>query len=114
KSAFSVLSRFKGMPQFEWIQEIIPVIESKMGLVPKGKEVISFDANVDYKGLNHITILFNAIINKRVLKISYHPFTETKPIHYSLHPYHLRQYNNRWFVFGYNSELNNPCWVLAL
>src|SRR5690606_728112 len=25
-----------------------------------------------------------------------------------------RQYNNRWFVFGYNSELNNPCWVLAL
>lgn len=50
-------------------------------------------------GLNHYTELFNAIINKQALKVVYRPnFKEAHA--YTFHPYHLKQYNNRWFVFG--------------
>ncbi len=45
-SAIHVLSRFKGMPQFEWINEIIPILETKLGLVNVENEILSFDSNI--------------------------------------------------------------------
>ena len=60
KSALQVLSRFKGIPQFEFINEIIPAIESKLGLVSLEREVMSFENNLDYEGSKFITPLFNA------------------------------------------------------
>ena len=114
KSAMSVLSRFKGMPQFEWINEIIPVVESKMGLVGQEKQAISFDHNLDYSGLHHITPLFNAIVHQKVLRINYRDFKRSEDYLFIFHPYHLRQYNNRWFMFGYNAQQDVPTWNLAL
>ncbi len=114
KSAIMVLSRFKGMPQFEWINEIIPLLESKMGLVKTEKEVITFESNPDYVGLHHIPVLFNAIVNKRVLKITYRDFKSSVAYDVELHPYHLRQYNSRWFVFGYNPSWPDKIQNLAL
>jgi len=38
KSAIHVLTRFKGMPQFEWVNEIIPALETKLGLVATERE----------------------------------------------------------------------------
>jgi hypothetical protein len=32
----------------------------------------------------------------------------------NLHPYHLKQYNNRWFLFGRNEEKNSSTWNLAI
>lgn len=31
-----------------------------------------------------------------------------------IHPYFLKQYNNRWFLFGYNPEKKKYDWNLAL
>lgn len=114
KSAIQVLSRFKGMPQFEFINEIIPAIESKLGLISLEKEVMSFENNLDYEGLKFITPLFNAIVNKRVLIIEYQDFKSLLPYSISFHPYYLKQYNNRWFVFGYNEFTKNENWNMAL
>ena len=114
KSAITVLSRFKGMPQFEWTNEIIPLLESKMGLVNTDTEVISFESNPDYVGLPNIPILFNAIVNKRVLKITYRNFKSSVAYDVELHPYHIRQYNSRWFVFGYTESWPDKTQSLAL
>ena len=109
-----VLSRFKGMPQFEWVYEIIPAIESKLGLVKTEKEVISFDSNIDYEGLINITPLFDAIINRRVLLIDYQDFRSPVPYEIKFHPYYLKQYNNRWFVLGLNPKRKSTIQNLAL
>jgi predicted DNA-binding transcriptional regulator YafY len=114
KSAVTVLSRFKGMPQFEWVNEIIPAIESKLGLIKLEKEVISFDSNIDYEGLVFITPLFNAIVNKRMLRITYQDFRSPVPYEIEFHPYYLKQYNNRWFVLGLNPERSDKIQNLAL
>lgn len=114
KSALLVLSRFKGMPQFEWINEIIPAIESKLGLVKTDQEVIAFDNNVDYEGLMNITPIFNAIVNKRVLKISYQDFRSPIPYDVLFHPHYLKQFNNRWFAFGLNPSTRIANWNIAL
>ncbi|MEZ7867608.1 MAG: WYL domain-containing protein [Paludibacteraceae bacterium] len=114
KSALQIFSRFSGTPQFAWVNEMIPMLETKFGLIERKKEVISFESNIDLKGLEYLTPLFNAIINERVLKIIYQDFKSSEPYELIFHPYYLKQYNNRWFVFGLNLENQNPTWNLAL
>jgi len=104
RSALMVLSRFKGMPQFEWVQEMIPKIEQTFMLDARNDEIIGFEQNVDLKGLNYFGELFNAILHKKVLKIKYKSFKRNEVIEQTIHPWFLKQYNNRWFLFGKNQE----------
>lgn len=114
KSALQIFSRFSGTPQFEWVNEMIPMLESKFGLIERRNEVISFESNIDLKGLHFLTPLFNAIFNERVLLVEYKDFKSSEPFEITFHPYYIKQYNNRWFVFGLNSDNQVPNWNLAL
>jgi predicted DNA-binding transcriptional regulator YafY len=114
KSAVQIMSRIKGAAQFDFLNEIIPTLESKLGLITTDKEVMSFDNNLDYEGMKYITPLFEAIINKQVLNITYQDFRSAEPYNIIFHPYYLKQYNNRWFVFGYNALTKNGKWNMAL
>ena len=113
KKAISILQRFEGSPEFEWVNQLGPLLNDKFGLQNQEKKVMSLESNIDYKGYDYITPLFNAIINKTVLKVKYEPFGKDS---YDIifHPYFLKQYNNRWFVFGLNEFNHNPQWNLAL
>ena len=113
-SAIDILSNFKGMPQFEWVNELLPKL--KQGIAPAGVAgtIIEFDSNIYLKGIEHLGVLYNAIYYKKVLAISYQPFENKEPFDLILHPYFLKQYNNRWFLFGYNPENGKYDWNLAL
>lgn len=113
KNAISILQRFEGSPEFEWINELGPLLNDKFGLKNQDKKVMSLESNIDYKGYDYITTLFNAIINKTVLSVNYEPFGK-ESYEVIFHPYFLKQYNNRWFVFGYNEFNQIPQWNLAL
>lgn len=113
KNAISILNRFEGSPEFEWVNQLGPLLNDKFGLKNQDKKVMSLESNIDYKGYDFITPLFNAIINKTVIKVNYEPFGKD-PYDVIFHPYFLKQYNNRWFVFGYNEFNQNQCWNLAL
>lgn len=114
RSAVQVISRFSGTPEFEWVNEMIPLLESKFGLIQKNAQVISFQSNIDLIGLEFITPLFNAIVNERALLINYQDFRSNEPYDIHFHPYHLKQYNSRWFAFGLNMDKKIPTWNLAL
>lgn len=114
KSALQIFSRFSGTPQFEWVNELIPRLESKFGLIDREKEVISFHSNLDLKGIHFIAPIFNSIIHERVLKINYKDFKSKESYQFPFHPYYLKQYNERWFVFGLNTKKNVSNWNLAL
>lgn len=113
KNAISILQRFEGSPEFEWVNQLGPLLNDKFGLKDQSQKVMSLESNIDYKGYEYITPLFNAIINKCVIKVRYAPFNKSEYI-VTLHPYYLKQYNNRWFVFGYNEFNQNQYWNLAL
>jgi predicted DNA-binding transcriptional regulator YafY len=114
KSALQIFSRFSGTPQFEWVNEMIPMLESKFGLIERKSEIISFESNIDLRGLHFLTPLFTAIINERVLLVKYKDFKSSEPYEITFHPYYLKQYNNRWFVFGLNADKHISDWNLAL
>jgi len=103
KMAIFVLDRFKTQKGLEWVNEMIPKIEQELMQAGKRKRAIQFSQNPYAKGLNHIEILFEAIVDNLSLEILYEPFgREERSILF--HPYLLKEYNNRWFLFGQDSE----------
>ena len=107
KETLSILSRFKGMPQFEWIEEIQIRLENTFKLKGNNVSIVSFEQNPYLRGLNHFTELFNAIQNQQALDIIYQGFRQKNAINIVFHPWHLKQYNNRWFLFGLNKAYNS-------
>jgi predicted DNA-binding transcriptional regulator YafY len=104
KDTLAVLLKFRGLQQFEWINEIVVEIKSKLKIDVDEDypEIMSFESNADYAGLTYITDLFNAIINKRVVRVTYKPFSSPVENTFELHPYYLKQFNSRWYVLGHN------------
>jgi predicted DNA-binding transcriptional regulator YafY len=104
KEALLTLSRFKGMPQFEWVDEISARLDSGLGLSKSNEKIIEFEQNNYLKGLEFITPIYNSILYKKVINIEYKSFKKDISQAIIFHPYFLKQYNNRWFVFGMNDS----------
>lgn len=107
KEALAVFQNFSGLPQFEFMRDLLLALDEKITILstkefPK-QSVIDYETNVDYIGNKYIKPLFNAIINKEVVKFEYAPFDPVGIAGIKIfHPMYLKQYNTRWFVFGYN------------
>jgi predicted DNA-binding transcriptional regulator YafY len=104
RDALTLLKRFQGVPQFEWIDDIERRLYTTSRLGENVNTVISFQSNPYLKGMNDFyQPIFQAIVNKRVIKIIYHPFGK-EPRILTISPYHLKQYNNRWFLIGKRND----------
>ena len=114
KAAVDILSQFKGMPQFEWVNELVPKLQQGIATDETSATIMDFDSNQFLKGIEHLGPLHNAIFYKKVLTISYQPFENDAPFDVVIHPYFLKQYNNRWFLFCYNPERERYDWNLAI
>ena len=108
-----MLSRFKGLPQFEWMESLLTNLEDKFHLQGASESVISMDGNAFATGIEHLSPLFNAILNKTPLNVQYKTF-EGKLYNWEIHPYHIKQYNNRWFLIGFNNDEYQNITNLAL
>jgi len=114
KATVDILSQFKGMPQFEWVNELVPKLQQGIATDEVSATIMEFDNNQYLKGIDHLGPLHNAIYYKKVLTISYQPFENEVPFDVVIHPYFLKQYNNRWFLFGYNPDKDKYDWNLAI
>ncbi|NDV84541.1 YafY family protein [Bacteroides sp. 51] len=104
RETLTMLNRFRGMPHFEWMEEITARLEETFLLKEDNPGMVEFAQNPYLKGLNHFTDIFNAILNKQVLSITYKRFAK-EAVAMIIHPWFLKQYNNRWFLFGLNDDL---------
>lgn len=114
KNAVEILSQFKGMPQFEWVNELVPKLKQGVLADNSATPIMDFDNNPYLKGIDHLGTLYNAIYYNKILSVSYQPFENETPFDIIIHPYFLKQYNNRWFLFGYNPEKEKNDWNLAI
>lgn len=101
----STLSMFQGRQQFKWIVETNLRIQSSMSCHSQQDcHIVEFDDNPFLKGLNYLTYLFDAIRLHHALEMKYKSFNAMAVQHYVIHPYCLKQYNNRWFILAQTSE----------
>lgn len=107
ESTLAILSRYKNREEFNWLEELIPRMEQAFDLVSSGDDsAISYQGNQDLKGLEHLGVLFNLIIKRKVTEIEYETFSKKIQV-VTVNPYHLKQYNNRWFLFCFNPTYNS-------
>lgn len=100
ETTLSILSRYKHREEFSWLEELIPRMQQAFELVEKGESgIISYQENIDLKGREFIGPLFNLILKQKQIKLVYKPFEKDASV-IVLSPFHLKQYNNRWFLFA--------------
>lgn len=112
QGAVDVLNSFDGLPQFDGLQDSL----AKLGLTAlntDAKPCFGLDHNEFVSGLSYLTPLFNAIQYNMVLLIDYKPFDEEE-MHLVFHPQYLKQYSNRWYIFGMVQNHQDQIWNLAL
>lgn len=109
KSILLMLNKFVGKPQFEYLQSIIRELEHRYHIeLPNTEAVIHFDGNIYVKGLEHLVPLFDAVINKQCVQITYQPFDGSKRV-FITHPYLLKEYNQRWYVLcNTHEDMDQP------
>jgi predicted DNA-binding transcriptional regulator YafY len=114
QSAIQMLSQFEGMSQFQDIQSIIAKLKTDLKISVNEMPFIGFDKSYDLKGIEHFSFLYNAVQSKLPLQITYKDFKIEEPYTFIFHPYYLKEYNNRWFLFGFNSETGKHDWNVAI
>lgn len=107
--AANTLSQFRGIDLFKSGESAIDKILDRVTLSPEGEEkaveeVVQFETAPSFKGGEHLKGLFSAIAGKKVVHFDYAKFTGGKRRAYTLHPYLLKEYRNRWYVIGYNPD----------
>jgi predicted DNA-binding transcriptional regulator YafY len=100
KSALAMLTRFKGLPQFEWMNEMLLKFDQTLHLTTENREIVGFDHNEFLRGIEHISDLFNAISYNKILMVLYKPFQAETASEYLIHPRYIKQYNGRWFLMA--------------
>lgn len=99
------LSRFRGLPCNEWINEIISSLEWRFNLKRSDHQIIAFDQNRQFKGLKFLSPLIKATVQQQVLRIAYRSYkAEAVERQLLVHPYYLKEYNNRWFLLARDDE----------
>ncbi len=102
------LSRFRGLPCNEWVDEVISNLEWRFNLKGNKENVVSFEQNQDLKGLDKLSDVLDVTSNHQVVEILYHNFKNGgRDIFFTVHPYYVKQFNNRWFLFGLDDKYHN-------
>ena len=110
--ASRLLDQFKDIELFRTFKGSIDKLVEAVNVyhLPEYKDIRNFIEfeQVEYtKGTDHLKELINKIKNKSVINIEYRSFTSPKSTFHVIHPYHLKEYRNRWFLIGYNEKYSD-------
>jgi predicted DNA-binding transcriptional regulator YafY len=109
-NAVQILKQFKDFSMFKDMNGVIQKLEDSIHSTNQ-KSIIHLDKNERLKGLEHIDVLYESILNRKVLKILYKSFKARESDDYIVHPQLLKEYNNRWFLICW---CKNKMYNLAL
>ncbi|MBM1105181.1 WYL domain-containing protein [Aurantibacter crassamenti] len=114
-AAQQLLERFENHPKYDRLAEaLLKFQEEEQKQKNENINILFYDHNDEYKGIKFLKPIYHAINNKMVLTITYKGFKDKEVTTYEFHPHVLKQYNNRWFVFGFNDAKNIKNWSIPL
>ena len=70
----------------------------------QNKRYIVFERNTDFKGMNLIPTLVEAIKENRKIEFSYQSFAKTSQSKFCIEPLLVVENRNRWYVMGFHEE----------
>lgn len=105
QEAVDMLRQLEDFEQFSEMADVIRRLQDKLAISRNNrKPVIHFDSVPDLKGLKLLNPLYNYIVHRQTLRVLYQSFNAPEPVEYILCPYLLKEFRNRWFLFGAKAE----------
>lgn len=99
--AVSFLKQFQGFSHFEELGSMVQKLEDHVYTQKTHeKSLIDFEKNENLKGLKFLDILYQFILKKEAIDITYQSFKARHESTFTFHPYLLKEFRNRWFVIG--------------
>jgi predicted DNA-binding transcriptional regulator YafY len=99
--AVDVLKQFKGFSHFTKLNEVVKKLEDHIYSASSNENsVIDFEKNNLLKGIEHLDIIYEAIINKKAVLVNYQSFKAREVGSFLFHAWWLKQFKNRWFMIG--------------
>lgn len=100
----SAINKLKDTISDETFEEVLFAIRSRVESdYQKGPIYVDYEDNRRLKGREYRPLFYRAMLEKQVLHIHYKTF-KGEELEYDFHPYLLKQYNERWFAFGWSQE----------
>lgn len=99
--AVEVLKQMSGFSSFEGIEDIVNRLEDHvLSMRHHSDPVILLETNERLKGLHYISPFHKAITDHQAVRVTYRSFKSDSDHSFVFSPYVLKEYRNRWFVFG--------------
>lgn len=95
-----LLRQFDEFDRFHDMANVVSRLQDKVATASNRRPIVDFERNPNLKGLEHLNALYDIIASRQTVYINYRSFNSRKPVPYILFPYLLKEYRNRWFVFG--------------
>lgn len=96
------IKRIKNLPGLVGMESVQTKIHSVLDIAKDERKIISFQENEFLVGVENLSPIYQHISQRNALKIDYRSFKSEQNISILFSPQFLKQYNNRWFVFGEN------------
>lgn len=89
------------IPHYRWLKLIIRNLRD--GMRGEDSTAVEFQNNANLVGMNNFDSLASAVISHQPIVIDYQSYVGLTN-RLLVHPYLLKQYNNRWFLLGNNDD----------
>lgn len=108
KFAATTLFQFKGISLFNQFESAIDKIFNRLNITTEVQDsnlndFVQFDVEVNFKGKEYLQPMLDAIRKQNEVEISYQGFTRDTPSKAIIHPYFLKEYQNRWYLLCYHT-----------
>lgn len=105
QEAVDMLRQLQDFDQFAEMSDVVNRLQDKLAVTKNNrKPIVHFDNVPDLKGLRLLNPLYSHIAHKQTLRIMYQSFTAREPREFILCPYLLKEFRNRWFLFGSKAD----------
>lgn len=108
KDAVNILRQISGLPIIHDIDSIVSKLENTIAAGQQANHsIVQFEKHTSSTGSAYMDDIFTAIKARIPLEIDYQPFNKEEPYNWTVHPYLLKEYRNRWFLIGRFSNMQN-------
>lgn len=108
--AMGVFSRFNGTPLYDKFSDAVTRILASSVLrkinTTDSKRYIQVAEVTEGAGIEWLETIYNAIIDKKALKLHYKSFGEHISVK-TISPYMLKEYRNKWYMIAYAKEIKH-------
>lgn len=109
-----MMNQIYGIGIFDEFRNSLEKLSERFSIDVSGNPIISFETNGNLRGLRDLDFYYNAIKNKQVLCVKIESYNRDKNEKYKpmiIHPYHLKEYANRWYLIGFTEKYKDKTFL---